>query len=123
MSKTLTIALILCFIGASAFSQILILPAAQDSVSMASGFRHSNPLIVIKAGDKTATILPATKSNASFSTILQSMDASWIQSVTVLKDQQAVEKYGTLGTYGVIILEVKDGAYDKMPAHVAERFH
>jgi hypothetical protein len=123
MSKTLVIATILCLSAASAFSQILILSAAQDSVTTASGFRRSNPLVVIKAGDKTAQIPPATTSRHSFSNLLQEIDPSWIQSVTVLKDQQAIDKYGALGTYGVIILEVKDGTFNKMPPHVAERFH
>ncbi|HMG93326.1 MAG TPA: hypothetical protein VK589_24885 [Chryseolinea sp.] len=86
------------------------------------GLPHSNPMFVINAGDKTLQIPPAMESRHSFSLDMSDIEANWIQSITVLKDQQAIDKYGTLGKYGVVILELKDNAYDKMPAHLAEKF-
>ena len=47
---------------------------------------------------------------------------NWIQSIAVLKDQQAIDNYGALGKYGVVIVELKDNAFNKMPAHLAEQF-
>jgi hypothetical protein len=88
--------------------------------------RHSNPLFVINAGDKTLQIPPAKEPIHAFSHSLpmnvNDINASWIQSITVIKDQPATEKYGALGQYGVVIINLKDNAFDKMPAHLAEQF-
>ncbi|HEX6893452.1 MAG TPA: hypothetical protein VF141_22225 [Chryseolinea sp.] len=88
--------------------------------------RHSDPLFVINADDKTLQIPPAKEPIHSFSHSLpmemNGISANWIKSITVLKDQQATEKYGELGQYGVVIIELKDNVFDAMPAHLAEKF-
>ena len=42
-------------------------------------------------------------------------DTSLVQSIDVVKGKDATDKYGTLGQYGVIIINLKDGAYDTLP--------
>jgi hypothetical protein len=93
-----------------------------DFVISAPALRHSTPLVVINAGDKTAQILPADESNHSFSTLFQDIRGSWVQSITVLTERDARGKYGNQGRYGAVVIEIKEGAFDKMPAHISERF-
>jgi hypothetical protein len=65
---------------------------------------------------------PAMESRHSFSLDLPDIDGHWIQSIAVIKGQEAIDRYGALGQYGVVIVELKANAFQKMPAHLAERF-
>jgi hypothetical protein len=132
MSKKLLIAFAFLKIGLCAVAQNTPQSNNQDNAVISSPWhstvvlgtspRQSNPLVIINAGARTAQILPATESKHSFSTLLSDIHGSWMQSITVLKDQDAVDKYGNMGRYGAIEIELKDGALDKMPAHISERF-
>lgn len=108
--------------GVCVVAQVTIRATSQEN----SPLRHSNPMFVINAGDKTLQIPPAMESTHSFSLdinkYMRDIEPNWIQSIAVLKDQQAIDKYGVLGKYGVVIVELKDNAIDKMPAHLAEQF-
>jgi hypothetical protein len=42
-------------------------------------------------------------------------NADFVETIDVLKEKNATEKYGTLGKYGVIIFNMKEGAYDSLP--------
>ena len=53
---------------------------------------------------------------------MNDINPRWIQSISVIKGQEAIDKYGTSGQYGVIIIELMDNAFEKMPAHLSERF-
>ena len=75
------------------------------------------PLYIIKADGKTCNV-PA---NGRFSKSRQvkrafkNFDTNSIQSIDVIKGQDATDKYGTLGKYGVIIINMKDGTFDGLP--------
>ena len=124
MRQRFLIAVVFILVGACVFAQIPSQGTKEDNTQSIEirGLRHSNPMFVINAGDKTLQIPSAMEPKHSFSMEMNDIDANWIQSITVLKDQQAIDKYGALGQYGVIILELKENAFDKMPAHLAERF-
>ncbi len=44
--------------------------------------------------------------------VFKNFDTNSVQSIDVIKGQEATEKYGTLGKYGVIIINMKDGTFD-----------
>ena len=75
------------------------------------------PLYIIKADGKTCNV-PA---NGRFSNSRQvkrafkNFDTNSVQSIDVIKGQDATDKYGTLGKYGVIIINMKDGTFDGLP--------
>jgi hypothetical protein len=122
MRPRLLIAIAFVLQGVCVVAQVAIRATNQENTAL----RQSNPMFVINAGDKTLQIPAAMESRHSFSLDLNKymtdIEPSWIQSIAVLKDQQAIDKYGALGKYGVVIVELKDNAFDKMPAHLAEKF-
>jgi len=122
MSPRLLIAIAFVLQGVCVVAQVAIRATDQENTAL----RHSNPMFVINAGDKTLQIPPAMEPRHSFSLdvnkYMNDIEPSWIQSIAVLKDQQAIDKYGALGIYGVVIVELKDNAFEKMPAHLAEKF-
>ena len=125
----LLIAIAFVLQGVCVFAQVTIRATNQENTAVEKlALRHSNPMFVINAGDKTLQIPPAMASRHSFSLdmndieYMNDIEPNWIQSIAVLKDQQAIDKYGALGKYGVVIVELKDNAFDKMPAHLAEKF-
>jgi len=84
--------------------------------------RRSNPLVIVNAGIRTLQIPPAEEHDHSFSLDKHGIKGSWIQSITVIEEQEAIDKYGALGQNGAVIVELKDDAFEKMPAHLAKRF-
>ncbi len=75
------------------------------------------PLYIIKADGKTCNV----PTNGRFSNSRQmkrafkNFDTNSVQSIDVIKGQEATDKYGTLGKYGVIIINMKDGTFDGLP--------
>ena len=84
--------------------------------------RRSNPLVIVNAGIRTLQIPPAEERYHSFSLEMHGIEGSWIQSIKVMEEQEAIDAYGTLGQNGAVIVELKDDAFEKMPAHLAKRF-
>jgi hypothetical protein len=130
MGQRLLIAIAFVLQGICVFAQVAIRTTNQEKATAidALPLRHSNPMFVINAGDKTLQIPPAMESRHSFSMDMNDIkdmndiNPRWIQSITVIKEQEAIDKYGASGRYGVVIIELMDNAFDKMPAHLAERF-
>ncbi len=50
------------------------------------------------------------------------IDPNWIQSIKVMKHEEATQKYGIRGEFGVVIIELKKGALDSMPRALRARF-
>lgn len=82
------------------------------------------PLFIITADDKKLQLTNPISQNDSLAlaTTLDQINSSWIQSIAVLKDQEATDKYGRMGKYGVVLIELKNGMLDKMPVELSERF-
>jgi hypothetical protein len=82
-----------------------------------SKMKTDQPLYIIKSDGKTCNV-PA---NGRFSNSRQmkrafkNFDTNSVQSIDVIKGQDATDKYGTLGKYGVIIINIKDGTFDGLP--------
>jgi len=47
--------------------------------------------------------------------ILKHFKLEWIDSVEVLRDKSATEKYGSLGQQGVVIIHLKEAVYHMLP--------
>ena len=130
MTQRLLIAIAFVLQGVCVFAQVTILSTNQEKTTTVDTLplRHSNPMFVINAADKTLQIPPAMESRHSFSMDMNhikemsDINPRWIQSISVIKGQEAIDKYGTSGQYGVIIIELMDNAFEKMPAHLSERF-
>jgi hypothetical protein len=72
------------------------------------------PLYIIKSDGKTCNV-PANgrfSSSRQMKRVFKNFDTNSVQSIDVIKGQEATEKYGTLGKYGVIIINMKDGTFD-----------
>ena len=130
MSRRLLIAIAFVLQGICVFAQVTVLSSSQEKTTTGDALplRHSNPMFVINAGDKTLQIPPAMESMHSFSMDINhikemnDINPRWIQAITVIKGQEAIDRYGASGQYGVIIIELMDNAFEKMPAHLSERF-
>jgi len=110
--------------GACVIAQDSTKSANQDSTDISKDpvMRRSNPLVIVNAGIRTLQIPPAEERYHSFSLEMHGIEGSWIQSITVIEEQEAIDKYGALGQNGAVIVELKDDAFEKMPAHLAKRF-
>lgn len=62
------------------------------------------PLFVLKASEKTLEFDPAKNEKPD----LESIDSKWIETITVLKGDDAKNKYGDRGLNGVIVIVFKD---------------
>jgi hypothetical protein len=49
---------------------------------------------------------------------IELIDVNWIESVDVIKEASAVEKYGALGQSGVVVIHLKDITFNKLPAEL-----
>lgn len=84
---------------------------------LSSKTKVDQPLYIIKSDGKTCNV-PA---NGRFSNSRQmkrafkKFDTNSVQSIDVVKGKDATDKYGALGQYGVIIINLKDGTYDTLP--------
>jgi hypothetical protein len=76
----------------------------------------SQPHFVFKANDQTLEI-PSTNEERVDLSIL---DPNSIASIHVLKNQEAIEQYGTNGKNGVIIISFKE--FVKMPQSIQDKF-
>jgi hypothetical protein len=45
----------------------------------------------------------------------KTFNADLVQSIDVIKGKDATDKYGTLGKYGVIVINMKHNTYDTLP--------
>jgi hypothetical protein len=92
-------------------------------VDLPSKMKIKQPLYIIKSDSKTCKI-PA---NGRFSNSRQvkrtfkKFNTDSVQSIDVIKGKDATDKYGTLGRYGVIILNLKEGTYETLPRKLKRR--
>ncbi len=62
------------------------------------------------------------KFNHSLPSDLQAVDPDMIREITVYRDEDAINRFGQPGRNGVIVIELKEGSFEKLPAHLADRF-
>ena len=88
--------------------------------------RHGEPLFIVNAGDRTLVITPASTSGLKFNhalpSDLQAIDADLIKTITVYKTDEAIDRFGQPAKNGAVVIVLKDGSFEKLPAHLADRF-
>jgi hypothetical protein len=86
--------------------------------------KHGAPLYIITADNKKLQIPDKADNIDSLATTktLNYINPNWIETVNVLKGNEATEKYGQLGKNGVILIGLKDGTLEKFPIEFRERF-
>ena len=75
------------------------------------------PLYIIKVDGKTCQV-PASgrfSNSRQVKRAFEKFNADLVKSIDVVKGKDATDKYGTIGKYGVIIINMKDGTYDALP--------
>lgn len=80
--------------------------------------KTEQPLFIIKSDGKTCNV-PATgrfSNQRQVRRTFKKFNTDSVQSIDVIKGKDATDKYGALGQYGVIILNLKDGTYDTLPS-------
>lgn len=84
----------------------------------------STPLYIITADNKELQIASNINSTdrITLTLTLEQINSNWIQSFSVLRDKEATDQYGLTGQGGVILIELKKGMFEKMPAELRGRF-
>lgn len=73
------------------------------------------PLFILRANNKTFT-LPRGSNE------LLDIDPNWIESIDVIKGQSALDQYREEGQYGVVLIQLKNSSFKKLPAKVRRKF-
>ena len=91
-----------------------------------AGMRQTEPLFIVNADDRTLAIMPSATSGLKFdhglSSDLQALDTNLIREITVYTGEDAINRFGQPARNGAIVMELKVGSFEKLPAHLAERF-
>jgi hypothetical protein len=84
----------------------------------------NSPLYIITVDNRELQIPENGNLNDSITIAnsLSNINPDWIQSINVLKEKDATDKYNSLGQNGVILVELKDGTLEKIPADFSKRF-
>ncbi len=91
----------------------------QSSKIYGTGLEKSS-LVIIKADNKRTQFYWNSQSpnDSAFSSI----KPDWIDSIDVIKGQNAVDRFGEEGANGVIVLTLKEGTLQKLPGDVKDLF-
>ena len=75
------------------------------------------PLYIIKVDSKICQVPTSGRfsNTRQVKRAFKRFNAESVQSFDVLKEKNATDKYGTLGEYGVLIINMKSGTYDMLP--------
>jgi len=124
MFQKLIIAAAFVLNGVASFAQITSQPSNEDKMLDYSPteLRIRTPLYVVNAGHLTLHIPSTVTSGNIVSGNIPEIKHLWVQSIRFIPAQAAVGQYGELGRNGAVIVELKDGAFDKLPADLADRF-
>jgi hypothetical protein len=84
----------------------------------------NSPLYIITVDNRELQIPENGNLNDSITIAnsLSNINPDWIQSINVLKEKDGTDKYNSLGQNGVILVELKDGTLEKIPADFSKRF-
>jgi hypothetical protein len=82
-----------------------------------SNIKTWQPLYIIKADRKTCNVPTSGRVSNSrqVKRAFRKFNTDSVQSIDIVKGTDATDKYGALGKYGVIIINMKDGTYDALP--------
>lgn len=54
--------------------------------------------------------------------VLGKIDPKWIESVNVIRGNEAVDLYGSRGTHGVVMIKLKNGTLASLPEDIRRKF-
>lgn len=74
-------------------------------------------LYIIKVDGKTCNVPSSGRFSKSrqVKRAFRKFNTDSVQSIDIVKGKGATDKYGTLGKYGVVIIDMKDGTFDALP--------
>lgn len=106
-------------VGVHAWGQDSLLVRGQTFVirDLPSNAKTDIPLFIIKVDGKSCHV-PASgrfTRTRQLKRAFAKFNADFVQSIDVIKGKDATDKYGTLGKYGVIVINMKDGTYEDLP--------
>jgi len=91
-----------------------------------AGLRHAEPLFVINSDDQVLVIMPSATSGLKFDhalpSDLQAIDTDLIRDIRVYTGEDAINRFGQPARNGAIVIQLKVGSFEKLPAHLADRF-
>ena len=104
--KTITTTLIFLLFCVAAHSQsTIVVKSATDSMTTITNENKSKPLFIV---DGVKLSQEATSANLDEDLKIEDIEPDDIQQIEVLKDKQAMDKYGEEGKNGVVIITTKD---------------
>lgn len=85
---------------------------------------RTSPLFVITAGGRRLQIPEDGnfRDTVAIAALLEYINPKQIQSMDVLKNKDATDKYGSLGQHGVVLINLKRGSLIKLPCKIRRRF-
>ncbi len=96
------------------------------TIAQAPGLRHAEPMFVVNADDRTLVIMPSATSGLKFDHALpfdlQAIDTDLIKDITVYTGEEAINRFGQPARNGALVIQLKVGSFEKLPAHFADRF-
>ena len=124
MLQRLLIAAAFVLNGVCSIAQVTAPQSNEDKMLAYSPteLRFRTPLYVVNADDRVLYIPSAVKSGDVVSGNIPDISTRWMKSIRVVAAQDAVALYGEPGRNGAVIVELKDGVFEKLPTHLANRF-
>jgi len=119
MNLRILVTLVLINFGYNACGQDSLNYQGQQLVirGLSTKSKTKPPLFIIKGDNRVIQVEP--KSNFPYrrriKRIFKHFNTDWVDSIRILKDKSATELYGSLGKYGVAIITLKSGTFDKLP--------
>ena len=91
-----------------------------------AGLRHAEPLFIVNADDRTLVIMPTATSGLKFDhslpSDLEAINTNLIRDIRVYTGEEAINQFGQPARNGAIVIQLKEGSFEKLPAHLADRF-
>jgi len=124
MLQRLLIAVAFVLNGVCSIAQVTAPRSNEDKMLAYSPteLRFRTPLYVVNAENRVLYIPSTVKSGDVISGSIPDISTRWMKSIRFVAAQDAVALYGEPGRNGAVIVELKDGAFEKLPANLADRF-
>ncbi len=103
-----------------ASAQVFDLPTVQNATNDARVSLKDHPLYIISVDDKKVELV-GDKSESSRQ-LFKELNPNWIEKVEVVKGEKATDQFGERGKFGVILIELKEESFEKMPVALSDRF-
>lgn len=113
----ITFALLTCCFNAWAQDSLIVRGQTYVIRDPPSNAKTDIPLFIIKVDGKSCQV-PASgrfKRTRQLKRAFEKFNADLVQSVEIIKEQDATDKYGARGKFGVVVFNLKEGTYEALP--------